>query len=51
MMLARISPLGAGSEERLFECPKFDCVEIDIAPDPLKSKAVGWLSSELKPPK
>ena len=49
MMLARISPAGAGREERLFECPKCDHTEMAIVEDPLKS-AVGWLGSELKPP-
>jgi hypothetical protein len=50
MMLARISPAGEGREERLFECPKCDYAETTIVEDPLKSKAVGWLDSELKPP-
>jgi hypothetical protein len=50
MMLARISPAGKGREARLFECPKCDHAETAIAEDPLKSKAAGWLGSELKPP-
>jgi hypothetical protein len=50
MMLARISPAGEGREERLFECPKCDHAETAIVEDPLKSKAIGWLGSELKPP-
>jgi ssDNA-binding Zn-finger/Zn-ribbon topoisomerase 1 len=50
MMLARISPAGDGREERLFECPKCDHAEMAIVEDPLKSKAAGWLASELKPP-
>ena len=50
MMLARISLAGEGHEEQLFECPKCDHTETAIVEDPLKSKAVGWLNSELKPP-
>jgi hypothetical protein len=50
MMLARISPAEEGREERLFECPKCDHVETAIVEDPLKSKAAGWLDSELEPP-
>jgi len=50
MMLARISAAGQGREWRLFECPKCDHTETAIVEDPLKSKAAGWLSGELKPP-
>jgi hypothetical protein len=50
MMLARISPAGEGREERLFECPKCDHAETALVEDPLRSKAAGWLGSELKPP-
>jgi hypothetical protein len=51
MMLERVSPGPTGFEHRLFECPKCDHVEISvIASDPFKSKAVGWLGSELRAP-
>jgi hypothetical protein len=50
MMLARISPAGAGREERLFECWNCDHTETAIAEDPLRSRAMGWLGGELKPP-
>jgi hypothetical protein len=50
MMLARTSPAGEGRDERLFECPKCSHAETAIMEDPLRSKAVGWLGSELKPP-
>jgi hypothetical protein len=45
MMLERVSAGLIGFEQRLFECPKCDHVEITvIASDPFKSTAVGWLS-------
>jgi hypothetical protein len=51
MMLERTSPGPVGFEQRLFECPKCDHVEINvIASDPFKSKAVGWLDGELRTP-
>ncbi|THD52541.1 MAG: response regulator [Bradyrhizobium sp.] len=51
MMLERVSPGPAGFEQRLFECPKCDHVEISvIATDPLKSGAAGWLAGELTAP-
>jgi hypothetical protein len=50
MMLARRSPAGEGREQRLFECPKCDYTETAMVEDPLKSRAVRWLGSELKPP-
>ena len=51
MMLERVSTGPIGFEQRLFECPKCDHVEISvIASDPLKSKATGWLTGELRTP-
>jgi Zn finger protein HypA/HybF involved in hydrogenase expression len=51
MMLERISSGPIGFEQRLFECPKCDQVEINvIASDPLKSSAAGWLVGELRSP-
>jgi hypothetical protein len=51
MMLERISSGPIGFEQRLFECPKCDQVEINvIASDPLKSTAAGWLVGELRSP-
>jgi hypothetical protein len=49
MMLARIEPLGDGSEKRTFECPKCYFIETKIADDPLKSDAVVRLA-DLRPP-
>jgi hypothetical protein len=49
MMLARIEPLGDGSEKRTFECPKCYFIETKIADDPLKSDAVARLAG-LRPP-
>jgi hypothetical protein len=51
MMLERVSQGPIGFEQRLFECPKCDQVEIRvIVADPLNSKAVGWLAGELRTP-
>jgi hypothetical protein len=51
MMLERVSPGPIGFEHRLFECPRCDHVEMSvIASDPFKSKAIGWLSGELRTP-
>jgi hypothetical protein len=51
MMLERVSAGPIGFERRLFECPKCDQVEMRItASDPLKSKAAGWLTGELRTP-
>jgi hypothetical protein len=50
MMLERVSSGPTGFEQRLFECPKRDHVEINVtASDPFKSKSAGWLI-ELKAP-
>jgi hypothetical protein len=51
MMLERISSGPIGFEQRLFECPKCDHVEINVtASDPIESRAAGWLVGELRPP-
>jgi transcription elongation factor Elf1 len=51
MKLERVSTGPMGFEQRSFECPKCDHVEISvIALDPLKSKAAGWLTGELRTP-
>jgi hypothetical protein len=51
MMLERVSAGPIGFEQRLFECPKCDHIEISvIASDPFKSKAAGWLAGELRAP-
>jgi hypothetical protein len=37
---------------RTFECATCHCTEkLSLAIDPLKTDAVGWLASELKPPR
>jgi hypothetical protein len=51
MGLGRISPGSAGFEERTFACStcyRFEKVSFPL--DPLKTDAVGWLASELRPP-
>src|SRR3954452_1724976 len=51
MKLVSISAGPTGYEQRAFECPKCDHAETSMAPsDPMKSKAAGWLCSDLKPP-
>jgi hypothetical protein len=51
MMLERVSAGLIGFEQRLFECPKCDQVQINvIASDPFKSKVTGWLDGELTAP-
>jgi hypothetical protein len=51
MMLERVATGPIGFEQRLFECPKCDHVEISvIASDPFKSNAVGWFAGELRTP-
>jgi hypothetical protein len=51
MMLERVSAGPIGFEQRLFECPKCDQVEIRvIASAPLKSNAAGLLAGELRTP-
>jgi hypothetical protein len=51
MMLERVYSGPIAFEQRLFECPKCDHVEISvIASDPIKSKAAGWLAGELTAP-
>jgi hypothetical protein len=52
MGLARISPGERGVEVRTFECATCHRIEkVSFAIDPLKTDAVGWLASELKPPR
>jgi hypothetical protein len=52
MGLARISPDKPGFEQRTFECSTCRRIEIVSLPvDPMKTDAVGWLASDLKPPR
>jgi hypothetical protein len=52
MGLARISPGERGVEVRTFECTTCHCIEkVSFTVDPLKTDAVGWLASELRPPR
>jgi hypothetical protein len=52
MGLARVSPGERGIEVRTFECATCHRTEkLSFAIDPLKTDAVGWLASELKPPR
>jgi len=49
MMLERVSAGRIGFENRLFECPKCDQVEIRvIASNPFNSNAAGRLAGELR---
>jgi len=50
MALARISPGERGFEVRTFECSTCKRTEqVSMSVDPMKSDAVGWLASELRP--
>jgi hypothetical protein len=52
MGLARISAGERGVEVRTFECATCHRIEkVSFAIDPLKTDAVGWLASELRPPR
>jgi hypothetical protein len=49
--MERVSMGAIGFEQRLFEFPRCDHVEISvIASDPFKSNAAGWLAGELRAP-
>jgi transposase-like protein len=51
MMLERYSSGPTGFEQRVFECPKCDHVEVKVtASAPFKSKAAGWIDAELIAP-
>jgi hypothetical protein len=51
MGLARISPGKPGAEERTFECSTCHWTQkVSFPIDPLKTDAVGWMASELRPP-
>jgi hypothetical protein len=52
MGLAGISAGEHGVEVRTFECATCHRIEkVSFAIDPLKTDAVGWLASELRPPR
>jgi hypothetical protein len=52
MGLARISPGERGFEERTFECRTCHRIEkISSIIHPMKTDAIGWLASELRPPR
>jgi len=50
MMLARITALPDGSEERTFECPRCNFTETTTVVDPLKSEAIERLTINVQPP-
>jgi hypothetical protein len=52
MGLARISAGKPGFEDRTFECATCDrTTTISLPVDPFKTDALGWLASELRPPR
>jgi hypothetical protein len=52
MALARIPPGERGFEARTFECSTCGRTEqVTMSVDPMKTDAVGWLASELRPPR
>ena len=51
MALGRVSPGERGFEDRTFECSTCEQIEkVSVVVDPVKTDAVGWLASELRPP-
>jgi uncharacterized Zn finger protein len=51
MLLAKLETGSFGSGSRTFECQKCGLVSTVVVPaDPMKSSALGWLASELRPP-
>jgi hypothetical protein len=51
MNLKKISPGRRGFEERTFACSTCSRTsQISLPVDPLRTDAVGWLASELRPP-
>jgi hypothetical protein len=51
MALGRVSPGERGFEDRTFECSTCERIEkVSVVVDPMKTDAVGWLASELRPP-
>ena len=51
MITVTVSEGPEGFEHRTLECPKCAHTETSIvACDPLKSDAMGWIESELRPP-
>jgi hypothetical protein len=52
MGLSRVSPGERGLEQRTFECDTCHRTDQVCFPlDPLKTDAVGWVASELRPPR
>jgi hypothetical protein len=50
MALGCVSPGERGFEDRSFECSTCERTErVSVAVDPMKTDAVGWLASELRP--
>jgi hypothetical protein len=51
MLLSKLEPGPSGYDCRTFECQKCGRVQTTVVSrDPLRSSAIGWLASELKPP-
>jgi hypothetical protein len=51
MLLSKLEAAPAGFDYRSFECQKCGRVETTVVErDPMTSDALGWLTSELKPP-
>jgi hypothetical protein len=50
MNLATIVPRANRSEERTFQCPKCDLIEIKVVTDPLTSEQAHRLADGVRPP-
>jgi hypothetical protein len=52
MLLTKLDTGPAGTANRTFECQKCGHIRtIVVTNDPMKSDALGWLASELRPPR
>jgi DNA-directed RNA polymerase subunit M/transcription elongation factor TFIIS len=52
MLLSKLEAGLSGSDYRTFECQKCGRIHrVVVSNDPLTSEMVGWLGSELRPPK
>jgi len=52
MLLSKLEPGPSGCVSRSFECQRCGHVVTTlVSGDPLTSKALGWIASELRPPR
>jgi hypothetical protein len=52
MLLSKLEAGSSGSDHRTFECQKCGHIRtMVVSNDPMTSDMVGWLASELRPPR